>query len=506
MVAWVARELGRPARWTETRYENLIAMTHGRAQQQTVTIGGRRDGTVLAYRLEIVQDSGAHVRIGAMLPFLTILMTPGPYAIPRAEAVAKSVVTTTTALGAYRGAGRPEATAALERAMDLFAAEIGLDPADVRRRNLLPPFTEPHRTAFGALYDSGDYVVALDKALAAAGYDELRREQAERRGRGDPVALGIGLASYVEITGMGDGEDIPPEENATVEVHPDGTATILTGTSPHGQGHATAWAMLASEELGIPVDKITLKWGDTDLVPEGGGTGGSRSLQHGGSAVRQAAQELIEVARERAAHELEASPADLRFNVERSAFEVAGDPDASAPLAGLAEAERLLVRTVFTQPGATFPFGTHVAVVEVDTETGKVILRRVVTVDDAGFVLNPLLAEGQRHGGIAQGAAQAFLEEVVYDGDGNPLTASFADYPFLSATEVPSFELAEMQTRTSYNPLGAKGIGEAGTIGATPAVQNAVVDALAHLGVRHIDMPASPQRVWQAIKSAKGNA
>jgi carbon-monoxide dehydrogenase large subunit len=506
MVAWVARELGRPARWTETRYENLIAMTHGRAQQQTVTIGGRRDGTVLAYRLEIVQDSGAYVRIGAMLPFLTILMTPGPYAIPRAESVAKSLVTTTTALGAYRGAGRPEATAALERAIDLFAAEIGLDPADVRRRNLLPPFTEPHRTAFGALYDSGDYVVALDKALAAAGYDELRKEQAERRGRGDPVALGIGLASYVEITGMGDGEDIPPEENATVEVHPDGTATILTGTSPHGQGHATAWAMLASEELGIPVDKITLKWGDTDLVPEGGGTGGSRSLQHGGSAVRQAAQELIEVARERAAHELEASPADLQFNAERSAFEVAGDPDASVPLAGLAEAERLLVRTVFTQPGATFPFGTHVAVVEVDTETGKVILRRVVTVDDAGFVLNPLLAEGQRHGGIAQGAAQAFLEEVVYDGDGNPLTASFADYPFLSATEVPSFELAEMQTRTSYNPLGVKGIGEAGTIGATPAVQNAVVDAVAHLGVRHIDMPASPQRVWRAIRDVNGNS
>ena len=506
MVAWVARELGRPARWTETRYENLIAMTHGRAQQQTVTIGGRRDGTLLAYRLEIVQDSGAYVRIGAMLPFLTILMTPGPYAIPRAEAVAKSVVTTTTALGAYRGAGRPEATAALERAMDLFAAEIGLDPADVRRRNLLPPFTEPHRTAFGALYDSGDYAAALDKALAAAGYDELRKEQAERRGRGDPLALGIGLASYVEITGMGDGEDIPPEENATVEVHPDGTATILTGTSPHGQGHATAWAMLASEELGIPVDKITLKWGDTDLVPEGGGTGGSRSLQHGGSAVRQAAQELIEVARARAAHELEASPSDLQFNVERSSFEVAGDPDAAVPLAGLAEEERLIVRTVFTQPGATFPFGTHVAVVEVDTETGKVFLRRMVTVDDAGFVLNPLLAEGQRHGGIAQGAAQAFLEEVVYDGDGNPLTASFADYPFLSATEVPSFELAEMQTRTSYNPLGVKGIGEAGTIGATPAVQNAVVDALAHLGVRHIDMPASPQRVWRAIRDANGNS
>ena len=506
MVAWVARQLGRPARWTETRYENLVAMTHGRAQQQTVTIGGKRDGTVLAYRLEVVQDSGAHVRIGAVLPSLTLLMTSGPYEIPWSESVATSIVTSTTPVGAYRGAGRPEATAALERAIDLFAAEIGMDPADVRRRNLLPPFTEPHRTKFGALYDTGDYAAALDKVLAAAGYEQLRKEQAERRDRGDTVALGIGLASYVEITGMGDGEDVPPKENATVEVHPDGTATILTGTSPHGQGHATAWAMLASEELGIPVDKITLKWGDTDLVPEGGGTGGSRSLQHGGSAVLQASQELLEVAKERAASELEANPADLRFDVGRSAFEVVGDPDASVPLAGLAADERLLVRTVFTQPGATFPFGSHVAVVEVDTETGKVTLRRVVTVDDAGFVLNPLLAEGQRHGGIAQGAAQAFVEEVVYDADGNPLTASFADYPFLSATEVPSFELADMQTPTSYNPLGVKGIGEAGSIGATPAVQNAVVDALSHLGIRHIDMPASPQRVWQAIQAAKGNA
>jgi len=506
MIAWVARQLGRPARWTETRYENLVAMTQGRAQQQTITIGGQRDGTVLAYRLEIVQDSGAHLRIGAMLPSLTILMTPGPYDIPRAESVAISVVTNTTPIGAYRGAGRPEASAALERAMDLFAAEIGMDPAEVRRRNLLPKFTEPHRTKFGALYDTGDYAAALDKVLLAAGYDELRKEQAERRARGDTVAMGIGLASYVEITGMGDGEEQPPQENATVEVHPDGTATILTGTSPHGQGHATAWAMLASEQLGIPVDKITLKWGDTDLIPEGGGTGGSRSLQHGGSAVRQAAKELIEVARERAADELEANPADLRFDVERSTFEVAGDPDASVPLASLAEEERLFVRTIFTAPGATFPFGSHVAVVDVDTETGKVVLRRIITVDDAGFVLNPLLAEGQRHGGIAQGAAQAFVEEVVYDADGNPLTASFADYPFLSATEVPSFELAEMQTLTTYNPLGVKGFGEAGSIGATPAVQNAVIDALSHLGVRHIDMPASPQRVWQALNAAKENS
>jgi aerobic carbon-monoxide dehydrogenase large subunit len=501
IVAWVARRLGRPARWAETRYENLIAMTHGRAQQQTLTIGGKRDGTVLAYRLEIVQDAGAYLRIGAILPFLTILMAPGPYAFPRAEAVAKTVVTNTTPIGAYRGAGRPEATAALERAIDLFAAEAGVDPAEVRRKNLLPPFTEPRKTAFGALYDSGDYAVALDKALAAAGYDELRREQARRRVRGDVVQLGIGLASYVEITGGGD-EAGAPQENATVEVHPDGSATILTGTSPHGQGHATAWAMLASDVLGIDVEKITLKWGDTDLIPEGGGTGGSRSLQQGGAAVQQASKELIEVARQRAADELEASAADLVFDAGRSAFAVAGDPDDSVPLAKLAEGERLLVRAVFSAPGATYPFGAHVAVAEVDTETGKAVLRRVVTVDDAGFVLNPLLAEGQRHGGIAQGAAQAFLEEFVYDADGNPLTASFADYPILSATEVPSFELADMATITSYNPIGAKGIGEAGTIGATPAVQNAVIDAVAHLGVRHIDMPTSPRRVWQALQAA----
>ena len=502
IVAWIARQLGHPARWTETRYENMIAMTHGRAQQQTVTIGGSRDGNVAAYRLEIIQDAGAYPKIGAVLPFLTILMTTGPYDIPKAEAIAKVIVTNSTPIGAYRGAGRPEATAAIERAMDLFATEIGVDPAEVRRKNLLPPFTEPHRTAFGALYDTGDYVAALDKALDAADYAKLRKEQAKRRASGDVRQLGIGVSSYVEITGMGDGEESPPEENATVEVHPDGTATILTGTSPHGQGHATAWAMLASDELGIPVEKITLQWGDTDLIPQGGGTGGSRSLQQGGAAVQQASKELIEMARLRAAAQLEANAADLVFDKNRSAFAVAGDPDASVPLTQLAENERLLIRTVFTAPGATFPFGTHVAVVEVDTETGKPTLTRVITVDDAGRVLNPLLAEGQRHGGIAQGAAQAFLEEVVYDPDGNPLTTSLADYPFLSATEVPSFELADMATPTTYNPLGAKGIGEAGSIGATPAVQNAIIDAVAHLGVRHIDMPASSRRVWQAIQQA----
>ena len=501
VVAWIARQLGRPARWTETRFENLLAMTHGRAQRHTVTIGGTRDGRVLAYRLRVVQDAGAYPQIGALLPSLTILMAIGPYDIPKAEATGVSLATNTTPVGAYRGAGRPEATAALERAFDLFAAEIGMDPAEVRRRNLLPPFTEPHRTAFGALYDSGDYEAALDRVLAAAGYQELRAEQERRRASGERMQLGIGVSCYVEITGGGD-EAGAPRENATGEVHPDGTATILTGTSPHGQGHATAWAMLASEELGIGVEKFTVMWGDTDLIPEGGGTGGSRSLQQGGTAVRQASRELIEVARERAAAALEANAADLRFDVQRSAFAVAGDPEAAVPLVDLARDERLAVRTVFTAPGATYPFGAHVAVAEVDTETGKAVLRRVVTVDDAGVVLNPLLAEGQRHGGIGQGAAQALLEEVLYDADGNPLTTSFADYPIVSATELPSFELVTMETPTSYNPLGVKGIGEAGSIGSTPAVQSAIVDAVAHLGVRHVEMPATPMRIWRAIIEA----
>ncbi len=502
LVAWAARRTGRPVRWAESRYENLMAMTHGRAQIQQIAIGGTRDGDVRAYRLEVLQDGGAYPKFGPILPSLTLLMAPGTYDIAHVEASARSVATNTTPVGAYRGAGRPEATAAIERAMDLFAAEIGMDPAEVRRRNLLAPFTEPHDNGFGARYDSGDYEVALDKVLAAAGYADLRAEQALRRERGDVRQLGIGLASYVEITGGGS-ESGAPNENATVEVHPDGSATILTGTSPHGQGHATAWAMLASEELGIPVDRITVLHGDTDLVPKGGGTGGSRSLQQGGAAVQQAARELVDLARQRAADVLEANPDDLRIDTARAAIYVNGAPHASVSLADLAERERLFVYTTFSAPGPTFPFGAHVAVVEVDIETGQATLTRVITVDDAGVILNPLLAEGQRHGGIAQGAAQALLEEVVYDDDGNPLTASFAEYPFLSATEVPSFELVAMETPTSYNPLGAKGVGEAGTIGATPAVQNAVVDAVAHLGVRHIDMPTTSRRVWLAIRAGQ---
>jgi aerobic carbon-monoxide dehydrogenase large subunit len=502
LVGWAARHFARPVTWVETRSENMVAMTHGRAQVQTVTIGGDRSGRVRAYRLDIVQDSGAYPRIGALLPTLTQLMAPGVYDIERVDSSFRSVVTNTTPVGAYRGAGRPEATAAIERAMDLFAAEVGVDPAEVRRLNLLPAFTEPQRSRAGALYDSGDYPMALDAVLAAADYAALRAEQRSRRERGDTVQLGIGLSVYVEITGGGD-EAGAPSENATVEVHPDATATVLTGTSPHGQGHATVWAMLASEELGIPIDAITVRWGDTDLVPEGGGTGGSRSLQHGGAAVQQASRELVELAKQRAAAELEVAAEDLSVDHERAGLTVRGVPGSGITFAALAAKEPLLVRSVFSAPGATYPFGAHVAVVEVDVETGKADLLRLVALDDAGVVMNPLITEGQRHGGLAQGAAQALLEEVLYDEDGNPTTTTFADYPFVSATEVPSFELVTTETPTSYNPLGAKGIGEAATIGATPAVQNAVVDAVSHLGVRHIAMPTTSMRVWAAIRAAR---
>jgi carbon-monoxide dehydrogenase large subunit len=501
VVALAARAVGRPATWVETRSENMLAMTHGRAQVQTVTIGGSRDGRVAAYRLEVLQDSGAYPKFGAMLPSLTLLMAPGVYDIPTLETSFRSVVTNTTPVGAYRGAGRPEATAAIERAIDLFAAEIGMDPAEVRRRNMLPAFTEPFTSKGGAVYDSGDYPAALEQVLEAADYAGLRAEQAARRERGDVRQLGIGLSVYVEITGGG-GEAGASKENATVEVHPDGSATILTGTSPHGQGHVTVWAMLASEQLGIPVERISVRWGDTDLVPEGGGTGGSRSLQQGGAAVRQAAIELVDLARQRAAERLEVDPDDLVVDLSAAGLRVAGVPGAGISFAELAAAEPLLVRTVFTAPGATYPFGAHVAVVELDVESGKADLVRLIALDDAGVLINPLLAEGQRHGGLAQGAAQALLEEVLYDPDGNPTTSTFADYPIVSATEVPTFELVTTETPTTYNPLGAKGIGEAGTIGATPAVQNAVVDAVAHLGVRHIDMPTTSMRVWRAVRAA----
>lgn len=499
VIAQLAKITGRPVRWAESRSENLTGMVHGRGQDQVITIGGRRDGTVTAYSLQIEQDCGAYPRLGGFLPMLTLMMAPGVYAIEKVHGHARAWVTNTTSIGAYRGAGRPEATYAIERAMDLFAAEIGMDAALVRQKNLPPPFSASRPNGAGLVYDSGDYAAALDKVLAAADYPALRIEQARRRSAGATLQLGLGVSLYVEITGPGMAE---PKEDAGVEVHSDGTVTVLTGTSPHGQGHATAWAMIVSDQLGIPIEKITVMHGDTDLIPAGGGTWGSRSLQQGGVAVQQAAIEVVELAKQRAADLLEANPDDMVVDHAKARVKVVGS-DQGFRFAELAGRERLVAHTTFTAPGPTFPFGAHLAVVEVDTDTGRSVLQRIITVDDAGRVLNPLLCEGQRHGGIAQGVAQALYEEMLYDDLGNPLTSTLVDYPIISAAELPSFELLAMQTETTLNPLGAKGIGEAATIGSTPAVHSAVVDALSHLGVRHIEMPATPHRVWEVIRDAE---
>ena len=503
VLAWAAREVGRPLRWIETRSENLTSMTHGRGQRQTVTIGGSKDGRVSAYRLEVVQDTGAYPRMAAsMLPSLTGLMATGVYKIAAVEYASRSVFTNTTPIAAYRGAGRPEATAAVERAMDLFALRIGMDPADVRRINFIKPSEFPYTTPSGASYDSGEYAEALDRVLAAADYPALRAEQARRRAEGDVVALGIGVSSYVEITGGDAGG-----ESGKVVMHADGSVTAYTGSSPHGQGLASTLAMMLSDQLGVPMEKITVRHGDTDEVPRAVGTFGSRSLQLGGSAIKEAADQVIEQAREIAADLLEANPDDLELDVTSGQWQVRGASSAAgatwSQVAERAEDAELSADLWFAKGGATFPFGAQVAVVDVDTETGKVVLRRIIALDDAGPIMNPLTFAGQRHGGLAQGSAQAMLEVMHYDEDGNPTTATLADYSFITATELPDFELLDMATPTDRNPLGVKGIGEAATIGSTPAVHSAVVDALTHLGVRHLDMPTTPIRVWNAINAAK---
>jgi aerobic carbon-monoxide dehydrogenase large subunit len=500
LVGWAARKLNTPVRWTESRTENMLSMGHGRAQRQRAKMGGTKDGRVTAYRLDVLQDAGAYAKAGAVLPFMTRLMASGVYDIAKVQFESHSVLTNTTPTVAYRGAGRPEATAAIERTLDEFARVCGKDPAEIRRLNYLQPSAFPLTTPMGAKYDSGEYAKALDAALQAAGYEQLREEQARRRASGDTLQIGIGLASYVETTNpMGSGD------YGSVEITPDGGAIIRTGSSSHGQGHHTAWAMLVSDATGIPFDKIDFRFGDTDDIERGGGTGGSRSLQVGGSAVKLATDAVIEKARQRAADLLEAAVEDIVIDTVRGAFHVAGSP---APARSWAELlvgsdDVLDAEVDYVPEGATFPFGTHVCVVEVDTETGAVGVMRHIACDDAGTIINPLIVDGQVHGGIAQGVAQALLEAVSYDPDGNPITSNLADYGFISAAELPSFERVPMETPTPRNPLGAKGIGEAGTIGATPAVHNAVIDAVSHLGVTHIDMPCTSVNVWNALQRVR---
>ncbi|MDA0371085.1 MAG: xanthine dehydrogenase family protein molybdopterin-binding subunit [Actinobacteria bacterium] len=505
LVPWLARRVDRPVRYTESRTESMNGLGHGRGQIQDVKIGGTRDGRILAYEVRVVQDAGAYPRFGAFLPFMTGRMLTGTYDIPRAAMTAYGVLTNTVPTVAYRGAGRPEAAAAIERAVDMFAREIGLDPAEVRRRNLVAPDRFPYTTAMGTTYDSGDYPGALELALQAADYPALRAEQERRRANDDPVQLGIGIAVYVEITAMSGGSEL-----GTIDVTADADgrpcARIVTGTTPYGQGHRTTWAMLAADRLGIPFENITVVHGDTDLVRSGEITGGSRSVQLGGTNVWRAAGEAADKARTVAAQLLEADVSDVVL--ENGKFFVVGSPAVSKQWSDvLAEAARrdesIDGEGDFAQAGGTFPSGAHVAVVEVDTETGKVKLRDVFAADDAGRIVNPLLAEGQIHGGLVQGIGQALFEEVIYDADGNPLTGNFADYGFPSSAEVPSFVTVHLASPSPLNDLGAKGIGESGTIGATPAVQNAVVDALAPFGVDHVDLPCTPHRVWAAITTTR---
>ena len=505
LLPFLARRAGRPVRFTPPRSADMVGLGHSRAQRQAVRIGGRQDGTILCLEADIIGDAGAYPLVGPNLVVNAATLMPGPYDIAHVRATTRSVLTNTTPTTAYRGAGRPEAAALVDRAVDLFAAEIGMDPVEVRRRNLLSPDQFPWDSPTGITYDSGDYATAFDAALAEAGYEQLRVEQSRRIEAGDERLLGIGTSVFIDRTA-----GVPGSEYGSVQLQPDGSMLVLTGSSPYGQGHHTAWAQLVAERTGVPMDRITVVHGDTDVVPRGGITGGSRSAQKAGSAVVEATEELVERARSFAADALEAAPADVVLDLERAEFHVAGAPAAAsvgweqvAEQVAAGEDEQVLrCETDFAGEGPTFPFGAYVAVVEVDRATGLVDLVRIVTVDDAGTILNPMLALGQVHGGLAQGIAQALYEEFVYDEMGNPLTANFADYGLPTAADLPLFESTLTETPSPNNPLGFKGIAESGTIGGPPAVQNAVVDALSHLGVRHLDMPLSPQRVWTAISAA----
>ena len=500
VVAKTAATLRRPVRWFESRSESMVSLTHGRAQVQWIEVGARRDGTITGLRFEVLGDVGAYPQLGSFMAQTTAEMISGVYAIPAIAFRGRSVVTNVSPLGAYRGAGRPEASACIERAIDLLAVELAMDPVELRRRNLIPPEAFPYRTAAGTEYDNGAYQLALDRAVEMAGYDELRAEQAARRARADRTALGVGVAVYVEITGF------PTKEFARVDVESDGSATVYVGTTSFGTGHETAFAQLAGGMLAIPHTDVRVVHSDTSLVERGQGSWASRSLQAGGSVIATRTGEVIDRARELAAASLEVDPVDIVGPID-GGFQVAGAPARAIGWAALAaravvDGAPLSAKGVATDPGATFPFGAHVAVVDVDLDTGDARLVRLIAVDDCGRILNPMLVRGQQHGGIAQGIAQALYEEVRLDEVGNPLTSTLMTYLMPSAAELPRFECDNTETPTPVNMLGAKGIGESGTIGATPAIQNAVVDAVAHLGVRHIDLPCSPERVWAAIASA----
>ncbi|MBI4278211.1 MAG: molybdopterin-dependent oxidoreductase [Armatimonadetes bacterium] len=510
LVCYLAMHLGRPVKWTEDRRENLTASYQGRGQIADVEAAVRGDGTVLGIRARILGDLGAYCFANTpMVPTVTARMITGVYRIPAAAVEILGVLTNKVPTGPYRGAGRPEGAYYSERTMELIARELNLDPIEVRRRNFIPPNAFPFKTTMGMTYDSGRYAAALDRALERVDYAKLRREQVAARVQGKLV--GIGVAMFVERAG-----GVIVWESGGVRVSPSGKVTVTSGSSSHGQGHATVFAQIAAEVLGVPMEDVVVVQGDTAMIPQGIGTFGSRSAAAGGSAVYLAARKVSEKARAIAAHMLEASPQDLA--VEDARFFVKGTPQRSVTFrevagaayggAGLPPGMELgLDETVFfNPPGNVFPYGCHIALVEVDPDTGHVHLKQYTAEDDSGSILNPLIVRGQVHGGLAQGVAQALFEEAAYGEDGQPLAGTLMDYAVPKAAQLINFVTDHIETPSPFNPLGVKGVGEAGTIAAPTAISNAVADALAPLGIGHLDMPFTPERVWRAIQAARAGA
>jgi len=520
----VSTKVGRPVKYTETRSESLVSAHHGRDVIQDITLTARRDGTVTGLHVKLIANMGAYLGIVTPgVPLLGAFMYNAIYKIPAYRFECTGVFTNTTKTDAYRGAGRPEAAYAIERMMDELAAELGLDPIEVRRRNWIKHEEFPYTTVAGLVYDSGNYEAATDKALALFGYDELRAEQAARRAANDPIQLGIGISTYTEMCGLAPSRTLGALrygaggwESVTIRVLPTGKVEVISGSTPHGQGHDTAWSQIVADQLGVPFEDVTVLHGDTRVAVKGMDTYGSRSLAVGGVAMVQAAEKVREKARRVAAHLLECSPDDLEWR--DGAFRVKGNPDQAKTIPEIALAvfaahdlpdgvEPSLDAEATYDPSAfSYPHGTHLCAVEVDTETGKVTIRKYVCVDDVGRVINPLIVEGQIHGGVAQGIAQALYEEAVYDESGNLVTGSFAEYLLPSAADLPSIVSDRTETPATTHPLGVKGVGEAGTIAATPAVVNAVVDALRPRGVTDIPMPLTPERVWRAANGLNAGA
>ena len=521
MVIFASQKTGRPVKWNESRSENFQATSHGRDHHQEVEMAATSDGVILGLRAKVWANLGAYLSTAAtgVPTILHGLMLSGAYTFPAVHEDVYGVFTNTTPVDAYRGAGRPEATFMVERMMDLVAHEIGMDPAELRRKNLIPPFTDGHEVITGLVYDTGNYEPALDLAMQMVDYPALRKKQTQLRQQGRYV--GIGIVTYTEICGLGPSEVAGAVgfggglwESAIVRFHPSGKVNVMVGVSPHGQGEATTFAQIVGDQLGLPVGDVEIIYGDTDLTPMGWGTYGSRTTAVAGGAIMGAIAKIKEKGVKIAAHLLEASTEDIEFADGK--FSVKGSKDQSMTIQDIALAANtawdmpegvepgLEASAFFNPSNFVYPFGTHIAMVEVDPETGEIELQRYAAVDDCGPIINPMIVEGQIHGGIVQGVGQALWEAAGYDENGNLVTGSLMDYAIPKAGSFPPFELGKTETPTPVNPLGVKGVGETGTIASTPAVYNAVMDALVPLGVKTIDMPMTPERVWRAIRDAEG--